>query len=95
MLKAVGEDTGRVPHVTREVGGQDAVDDGARGTAVEPGRDGGSEPLHLPPGEGEAVVGTTQPGEQGDGLVVVPAAGGVLGAARLSLAFNVAGHSTC
>ncbi|MFF8013870.1 hypothetical protein [Streptomyces sp. NPDC007929] len=53
----MGEHTGGVPHVIGEVGGQDAVDDSRRGTALEPGRDGGSEPLHLPPGEGEAVVG--------------------------------------
>jgi hypothetical protein len=57
VLKAVGEHTGRVPQVIGEVGGQDAVDDGGRGTTVEPGHDGGSEPLHLPPREGETVVG--------------------------------------
>ena len=64
LAEAVGEDTGRVTHVHGQVGRQDLLDHCGRGTAREPRGDGGSEPVHLPLGQGETVVGAAQAGEE-------------------------------
>jgi hypothetical protein len=59
-----------VSHVRGKIDGQGTVDDDRRNTAVEPGGDGRGKPPYVPLGEGEAVVGASQAGEQDDGLLM-------------------------